>query len=85
MAISPIGTGPVAARSEEERLYAGSTNPTNGVNVPNLPDDIIRRRSHELWEAAGRPEGRDQEFWYQAERELKHELIKHELKTPDTL
>jgi hypothetical protein len=30
----------------------------------------IRRRAHELWEAAGRPEGREQEFWYRAEREI---------------
>jgi hypothetical protein len=31
----------------------------------------IRARAHELWEAAGKPEGREHEFWYQAERELK--------------
>jgi len=24
-----------------------------------------------VWELAGQPEGREQEFWYQAERELK--------------
>jgi hypothetical protein len=38
---------------------------------------IARRRKHEiranayrLWEQAGRPSGRDLEFWLQAEREL---------------
>lgn len=31
----------------------------------------IRERAHQLWEAAGSPEGREQEFWYRAERELK--------------
>jgi hypothetical protein len=31
--------------------------------------DIIRR-AYELWEQAGKPEGRDQEFYHQAEREL---------------
>jgi len=31
----------------------------------------IRQRAHQLWEAAGRPEGREQEFWFEAERELR--------------
>jgi hypothetical protein len=30
----------------------------------------IQTRAYQLWEEAGRPEGRDQEFWRQAEREL---------------
>ena len=30
----------------------------------------IVRRAYELWEKAGKPEGRDQEFYHQAEREL---------------
>ncbi len=34
-------------------------------------EEQIRARAHQLWEAAGRPEDREQEFWYQAERELK--------------
>jgi hypothetical protein len=29
-----------------------------------------RRRAHELWEQHGRPEGRDLEFWLQAEAEV---------------
>ena len=33
-------------------------------------EDQIRARAHQLWEAAGRPEGRDQEFWIEAERQL---------------
>lgn len=32
--------------------------------------DRIRRRAHELWEDAGRPCGRDMEFWQQAETEV---------------
>ena len=31
--------------------------------------DIVRR-AYELWEQAGKPDGRDQEFHHQAEREL---------------
>ena len=30
----------------------------------------IVRRAYELWEQAGRPDGQDQEFYHQAEREL---------------
>jgi Protein of unknown function (DUF2934) len=29
----------------------------------------IRRRAYEIWEAAGRPEGREQEHWFAAEHE----------------
>jgi hypothetical protein len=39
--------------------------------MPNPNDEQIRECAHRLWEAAGRPEGREQEFWHQAERELK--------------
>ncbi|MGH6709615.1 MAG: DUF2934 domain-containing protein [Bradyrhizobium sp.] len=31
--------------------------------------DIVRR-AYQLWEEAGQPQGRDQEFYLQAEREL---------------
>jgi hypothetical protein len=34
------------------------------------PGIEIVRRAYELWEQAGKPEGRDQEFYLQAEREL---------------
>jgi hypothetical protein len=33
-------------------------------------EEQIRERAHQLWEAAGKPEGRQDEFWQQAEREL---------------
>jgi hypothetical protein len=33
-------------------------------------DDQVRRRAHELWENDGRPEGREMDFWLQAEREI---------------
>lgn len=34
-------------------------------------EDRIRHRAYELWEAAGRPHGQEQEHWARAERELK--------------
>lgn len=33
-------------------------------------DDRIRDRAYQLWDQAGQPEGREDEFWYRAEREL---------------
>jgi len=33
----------------------------------------IRERAHRMWEEAGCPEGRDNEFWERAERALDEE------------
>jgi hypothetical protein len=33
-------------------------------------DEQIRALAHRLWLKAGKPEGREQEFWHQAERQL---------------
>jgi hypothetical protein len=33
----------------------------------------VVRRAYELWEKAGKPEDRDQEFYHQAERDLERE------------
>lgn len=38
--------------------------------MPFPTEEQIKQRAHELWEEAGRPEGRDREFWHQAERDL---------------
>jgi hypothetical protein len=35
----------------------------------------IERRAYELWEAEGRPGGRDQSHWYRAEQELAQSRI----------
>ncbi|MEW5728926.1 MAG: DUF2934 domain-containing protein [Pseudomonadota bacterium] len=41
---------------------------------PLLPDEDnaerIRHRAHQIWEEEGRPEGRDQEHWRRAAREI---------------
>jgi len=34
----------------------------------------IRIRAHELWELAGKPDGRHDEFWHEAERDIKREM-----------
>jgi hypothetical protein len=42
----------------------------------------IQTRAYQLWEEAGRPEGRDQEFWHQAERELTEKMQSLEQEIP---
>lgn len=36
-------------------------------------EDDIRDRAYALWQEAGSPEGREEEFWHRAERELSEE------------
>jgi hypothetical protein len=45
----------------------------------------IIHRAYELWEKAGKPDGRDQEFYRQAEQELRNEDKSSALRTPDNL
>ena len=33
-------------------------------------EDQVRRRAYEMWEADGRPEGQDQQYWFKALAEL---------------
>ena len=39
-------------------------------NSNRLSHDNISRKAKELWESYGRPEGRDEEIWFEAERSL---------------
>ncbi|MCC8948237.1 DUF2934 domain-containing protein [Bradyrhizobium sp. Arg62] len=36
-------------------------------------DEAVAARAYQLWEKAGKPEGRDEEFWRLAEQELINE------------
>jgi hypothetical protein len=38
-----------------------------------ITHEEITQRAREIWERAGRPEGRDEEHWLQAEAELRQE------------
>ena len=46
--------------------------------------DIVRR-AYELWQQAGEPENKDQEFYHQAEQELRDADKSSPLRTPDNL
>jgi hypothetical protein len=53
--------------------------------MENPSEEDIRKRAHELWEQAGRPKNRDEEFWHQAEQELRNADKSSPLRTPDNL
>jgi hypothetical protein len=38
--------------------------------------DFIQDRAFRLWDQAGRPQGKDWEFWFMAEKEIKDKLRK---------
>lgn len=38
------------------------------------PEDRVSTRAYDIWEAEGRPEGRDLDHWLQAERESAGEI-----------
>jgi hypothetical protein len=41
--------------------------------MTNISEDDIRTRAYALWEAAGCPDGSDEELWLEALRQLKEE------------
>ncbi len=51
----------------------------------NINVEDIRARAYQLWQLAGEPEGKEDLFWLEAERELREKQIRHELRTPDNL
>jgi hypothetical protein len=58
----------------------------HGENVVAEPSkQKIDARAYQLWEQAGRPEGREAEFWHLAEQELRNEDKGSPTRTPDTL
>jgi hypothetical protein len=42
----------------------------NGGSMAKPTEEQIRQRAQKIWEENHRPTGRDDEFWYQAEKEL---------------
>ncbi len=53
--------------------------------MPEVYEDEIRARAYKLWEEAGKPDGGMDDFWFEAERQIREEQIRNELGTPDTL
>jgi hypothetical protein len=53
--------------------------------MPEPSKKEIEARAYQLWEKAGRPEGREDEFWHLAQQELRNEDKSSPSRTPDTL
>jgi len=43
---------------------------TNFNDVPVVDETEVRALAHHLWEAEGQPDGRQDEFWYAARRQI---------------
>jgi hypothetical protein len=64
-----------------QRTQAKTTTKTTGANTAppviaaakpaSVLASAIAQRAYELWQQNGCPHGRDQEHWFQAERELR--------------
>ena len=62
----------IGDRETAQRILALAEELKNRARSLARPDErLIRRRAHEIWEENGRPIGRDEEFWFQAEREFR--------------
>ncbi len=53
-----------AAQKKETRNTTATK--TTGISL-----DKIAARAYQIWQANGRPDGHDQDHWFQAERELR--------------
>ncbi len=57
-------------------LRRAGAKPQQGTTGVRIPHDQIAQRAHELWVKQGCSHGRDQENWFEAERQLKAELAR---------
>jgi hypothetical protein len=56
-----------------------------GAIMDNPTKEQVIHRAYELWEQAGKPDGMDEEFYHQAEQELRNVDKSSPLRTPDNL
>jgi hypothetical protein len=55
------------------------------ASVAQPTETAIVTRAYELWQKAGQPEGKDEEFYRLAEQELRNDDKSSTLRTPDNL
>lgn len=46
----------------------------HALRPPEPPEADIRHAAYLLWEEAGRPAGRDREFWFEARQRLRRQV-----------
>ena len=72
---NPFATTSTPTQTEPDTASTGFNRNTGSIRTINPPrskpaHDQIAKRAYEIWVSKGRPVGRDQENWQQAEREL---------------
>jgi len=67
---SPANTTSVPSVSEIREVRTTVPDARKNIVPINLEEEI-RRRAYELWEENGREDGRDEEYWLSAEREVR--------------
>jgi hypothetical protein len=60
------------ATTNLSRVDASEANGLREFEMQRPAEMDIVRRAYELWEQAGKPDGRDQEFYHQALQELQN-------------
>jgi Protein of unknown function (DUF2934) len=72
----------VGDRETVQRILALADELIQRARALTRPDEAnIRRRAREIWKENGRPTGRDEEFWLQAEREIRDaEMLANEVR-----
>ena len=61
----------ISPNSPQGELCLGQS----GENMTKPTEEQIRQRAQEIWQENHRPTGRDDEFWYRAEKELNEEPV----------
>ena len=68
-AAKPKAATATAPKAKTTVIKAAAGNPAAKRRIDEMRE-YIQRRAYELWESEGRPAGRDQAHWLQAEREI---------------
>src|SRR5450631_1063563 len=83
--IKTPGSSTSKARSVPRRIGRVWLSDSKATPMAEPTKEQIIHRAYEIWEKNNKPEGRDEEFYHQAEQELRDEDKSSPLRTPDNL
>jgi hypothetical protein len=61
----------------------GKKKRSNAMDNRGVVEQMVRERAYELWQEAGRPDGRDVEFWEEARRQVIHSGAASKIAVPN--
>jgi hypothetical protein len=68
----------MATPKKTKKVAAPEKTVASGENCSCGPSrEEVETRAYHLWEKTGRPHGRDEDYWLQAEKELRAEYASH--------